>query len=144
KPAAQAEPGPKTQALLAYLAARPRTYRRQELYDLFCANADDPAGALRWHLSRMRRWLGAPLVVAEEEGVRFNHAAAWVDSVEFAQTLSGDLTTQTEASLVTAVDSYRGEFLAGMALPDMPEFELWLLGERTRLHEYYERGLSEL
>ena len=38
----------------------------------------------------------------------------------------------------------RREFLAGAALPDMPEFELWLLGERTRLHEYYERGLSEL
>ena len=137
-------PGPKTQALLAYLAARPRTYRRQELYDQFCANADDPAAALRWHLSRLRRWLGAPLVVAEDESVRFNHEAARVDSVEFAQTLSGDLSPQSEASRAAAVDAYHGEFLAGAALPDMPEFELWLLGERTRLHEYYERGLSEL
>lgn len=38
----------------------------------------------------------------------------------------------------------RGEFLAGQTLPDAVDFELWLLGELTRLRALWERGLSEL
>src|ERR1700694_5122663 len=87
-PEGRVAPGPKTQALLAYLAGRPQAHRRQKLCELFCANADDPAGALRWHLSRVRRWLGPRVLLVEDERVRFNPDAGQVDSIAFENTLS--------------------------------------------------------
>ena len=35
-------------------------------------------------------------------------------------------------------------FLAGLSLNKAPEFELWLLAERTRLQQLYEGGLTEI
>jgi tetratricopeptide (TPR) repeat protein len=46
--------------------------------------------------------------------------------------------------LATAVDLYRGEFLQDTSLDDSPEFELWLLNQRSRYQRLYERGLEAL
>jgi hypothetical protein len=52
--------GRKAWALLAYLALSDRLPTRQQLVDLLFPDADDPAGALRWNLSELRRLLGGP------------------------------------------------------------------------------------
>ncbi len=52
--------GRKVWALLAYLALREQPPSRQQLIDLLFPDAEDPAGALRWNLSELRRLLGGP------------------------------------------------------------------------------------
>ncbi|MFN8457638.1 MAG: hypothetical protein U0401_23770 [Anaerolineae bacterium] len=56
----------KTWALLAYLAATGQAHRRRTLIDMFCQEADDPGGALRWHLSRIRRQLDPAILRVEK------------------------------------------------------------------------------
>ncbi|MFQ5858909.1 MAG: hypothetical protein ACE5LU_25195 [Anaerolineae bacterium] len=65
----------KTRALLGYLAATRRPHRRQDLADMFCPGARDSAGALRWHLSRLRRALGADAIQTNGENVWLEVAA---------------------------------------------------------------------
>ncbi|HEU5097920.1 MAG TPA: AAA family ATPase, partial [Roseiflexaceae bacterium] len=134
----------KTRAILAYLAATGHPHSRQPLYSLFCQEALDPAGTLRWHLSRIRRHLSPEIIVVAKETVQFNRQAAWVDCVIFQTALDPSPISMDLEALAGVLDLYRGEFLAGMALADSPEFELWLLGERTRLRQLYERGLAEI
>jgi len=50
--------GKKVWALLAYLALSARQPTRQQLIELLFPDAEDPAGALRWNLSELRRLLG--------------------------------------------------------------------------------------
>jgi DNA-binding SARP family transcriptional activator len=139
-----AKPGPKTQALLAYLAARPRSHTRSELYDLFCDNAEDPPAALRWHLNRIRRWIGSDVILAGDDRLQVNLQAASADCSAFEEILGAGLESKTVPHLAAAVDSFRADFLADLSLPEAPEFELWLVGERARFRRLYERGLDEL
>jgi len=134
----------KTRAILAYLAATGQPQSRQSLYDLFCQEALDPAGTLRWHLSRIRRQLNPAIITVAKETVQFNRQAASVDYETFQNTLDRQPISADLDALASALDLYRGDFLAGTALPDAPEFELWLLGERARLRQLYERGLAEI
>src|SRR5262250_2021681 len=48
-------PSRKTRALLAYLAVVQRPQRRERLCEIFWEIPDDPRGALRWSLSRIRQ-----------------------------------------------------------------------------------------
>src|SRR5262249_42381059 len=48
-------PSRKTRALLAYLAVVARPQRRERLCEMFWQIPDDPRGALRWSLSRIRQ-----------------------------------------------------------------------------------------
>ncbi|MGT2468381.1 AfsR/SARP family transcriptional regulator [Mesorhizobium atlanticum] len=52
-------PSRKTRALLAYLAVTARQNQRERLCDIFWDIPDDPRGALRWSLSKIRQALGA-------------------------------------------------------------------------------------
>lgn len=137
-------PRRKTRALLAYLAATGRAHTRTTLADLFCQEAQNPGRVLRLLLSRIRRQLHPDLLLIEGETVQFDHAAAWVDHAAFVRVLDGDLASHEPNTVAKTVDLVRGQFLDGMALPDAPEFELWLLGERARLQRLYERGLNHL
>ncbi len=138
------KPGRKTQALLAYLAARPRMHTHSELYDLFCDSAEDPPAALRWHLNRIRHWLGSSIIRSVDDRLQINTQAAQVDCTEFDRALDAGMEILSISTISAAVDLFRGEFLADLSLPDASEFELWLLGERARFRRLYERGLNEL
>ena len=62
----------KTRALLAFLALTGRPHRRERLCDLFWELPDDPRGALRWSLSKLRAVLNnlaRPRVDADRERV---------------------------------------------------------------------------
>ena len=49
----------KTRALLAYLAVLQKQQRRERLCEMFWDVPDDPRGALRWSLSKLRQILNA-------------------------------------------------------------------------------------
>lgn len=137
-------PRRKTRALLAYLAVAHQLHTRQALMDLFCQDAQSPARALSLLFTRMRQRLGTDVLITDNNTVQFNAQSAWVDFAIFQQQLSGDLSPKSAADLQTAVALYRGEFLEGLTLPDAPEFELWLLGQRAQARHLLERGLLAL
>ncbi len=134
----------KTRAILAYLAATTQAQSRHSLCAIFCQNAADPAGTLRWHLSRIRRHTDPRSLVAGRETVALDGSVAWVDCRHFQDRLDGDLQALDMDALATALSLYRGEFLTGLSLGDAPEFELWLLGERARYQQLYIRGMATL
>jgi DNA-binding SARP family transcriptional activator len=74
KPAAL-PPSRKTRALLGYLVATRRPQRRERLCTLFWEVPDDPRGALRWSLSKLRALVdepdGAPCIRADRETAAF-------------------------------------------------------------------------
>ncbi|MFQ5421962.1 MAG: BTAD domain-containing putative transcriptional regulator [Anaerolineae bacterium] len=128
----------KARALLAYLAVSSQLQPRHELATLFCAEADDPGRALRLLLSRIRRRVKQNILVAAGDAIGFNAQAGWVDCLAFEQEMkSGDPTPD-------AINLYRGNFLSNLALPDAPEFELWVLSQRSYYRQLYERGLIRL
>ena len=55
--------GKKVWAVLAYLALAEQPPTRQVLASLLFPEAEDPANALRWNLSELRRLLGGPETV---------------------------------------------------------------------------------
>lgn len=133
----------KTRAILAYLAATDRTHTRHALIDLFCQGANDPAGLLRWHLSRIRRQLHEDILIVTPQEVTFNRPVAETDLALFEQVLNNPDRFNTRM-ISSTIDLYRGPFLEDLTLPGAAEFELWLLGERTRIQQLYEKGMNIL
>jgi DNA-binding SARP family transcriptional activator len=133
----------KTSALLVYLLVTGRAHHRERLIDLFCQQADRPAATLRTLLSRIRQ-LAPEALLTENQTVLYDPRSVWVDFLEFEGVFGGDLASHPVGTLTSTADLYRGEFLQGLALPDAPEFELWLLGERVRFIQLHEKGLTEL
>lgn len=115
--------GAKPWALLAFLAGSARARQRSEVAQLLFGEADDPLGALRWNLAAVRRLLGLPDVLKGDELVLNLPAGAVVDTWLVTDGAEGAL----------GLASLGNELLAGLAFPDSPGFELWLLNERRRL-----------
>ncbi|MCB9641124.1 MAG: AAA family ATPase [Myxococcales bacterium] len=133
----------KTLALVGYLCASRGPHRRANLADLLCASADDPVGTLRWHLSRIRKVLGADVLETQRDIVALAFPEDKIDLTRFERTLSTFLTEHTDEQLDDALSLYRGELLEGLKINDAAEFDLWLLSERNRLKMLYEQGLQE-
>src|SRR5215470_5615258 len=72
-------PSKKTRALLAYLAVVPRPQRRERLCEMFWEIPDDPRGALRWSLSRIRQIVGS----GDESCVRADRNTVFLDPAGF-------------------------------------------------------------
>ncbi len=121
----------KSRALLVYLAATDQPVNRAALQILFFPQANDPAGSLRWHLSRIRRTLGKEVLVETAVGLSLNPQLVWVDSRAFDQIMAQPLAQADPDELRRVLALYQDEFLTGLVLPDSPEFELWLLGRRA-------------
>ncbi len=72
----------KTRALLAYLVVDQRPHRRERLCSMLWDVTDDPRGALRWSLSKLRALVDEPerpRIVADRDGVAFDGAGVSVD-----------------------------------------------------------------
>jgi DNA-binding SARP family transcriptional activator len=127
-------PSRKTRALLGYLAATLRPHRRDALCDLLWSDADDPRGALRWSLSRLRPVLDndSPRLVADRDHIelRLDPESTDVSKFRCAPEATG-LPTATVEALLAATE---GEFLEGLELPDCWRFHHWLVAEREALH----------
>src|SRR5215471_20406081 len=62
-------PSRKTRALLAYLAVVGRPQRRERLCEMFWEIPDDPRGALRWSLSKLRQVAGHDTLVRADRNI---------------------------------------------------------------------------
>lgn len=136
----------KMRALLAYLAVeREQDHSREALAGLLW-NGSDPAtarGNLRRTLSDLRRVLELPsgktLFIAGKHTLRFARDA-YIDVLEFSAAAPSCISAPTAihcerciAQMEHMAGLYRGEFMAGLSLPDCPDFEDWLLLQRESL-----------
>ena len=117
--------GRKVWALFAYLALSTRPPTRQLLAELLFPDAEDPASALRWNLSELRRLLGSPETAGSGTTVRLRMPSG--SAVDVHVLLEG---TSGEAVDLPGLGR---ELLEGVDVEASPGFAAWLLGERRRL-----------
>lgn len=141
----------KAVALAAYLSIeQDRSHAREHLASLLWPNltAESARGNLRQALRRLRDALGpsAPEFLAvTRDTLRFHaaHPDCRVDVAVLTEPFPGcghgpgpdssAVCAQCLGGLESRLAVYRGEFLAGLALSDAPEFELWLDARRQSL-----------
>ncbi|WP_166645011.1 AAA family ATPase [Dongia mobilis] len=131
-------PSKKTRALLAYLAATARPHRRERLCSLFWDIPDDPRGALRWSLSRLRPLLdseNATRIIADRDNVALAVDSLSVDFHEFGRVLARPEASPTE--LAAAADLVEGEFAEGLELGACADFQLWLTTQREAVRRQH-------
>lgn len=143
----------KAPALLAYLAVTRRPHPREALAALLWGGLPDADARnnLRQALTSLRRSL-EPYLLITRETIGFNPAHAhFLDVTTFercVQAARGDVPLADRAAwLKEAAALYQGDFLAGFTVRDAPEFEDWLLVQRTRLRElavHLLHGLTQL
>lgn len=140
-------PSRKTRALLAYLAVVDRPQRRERLCEMFWDIPDDPRGALRWSLSKLRR------IVDDESRARldaqrdtvFLHTDGIDLDIDRVAGLDPDRLDGVETStLEDAVAAFRGGFLEDLYLSNSPEFEAWRTAHANGLEILRLRLLREL
>jgi DNA-binding SARP family transcriptional activator len=110
-------PSRKTRALLAYLSLQPRRFRREQLCELLWEIPDDPLGALRWSLSKLRRLVDdgrRVRVLADRNSVAFDSADVSIDVRELRQLAGPRLAASATAQLEAAAARFRGNFLEGL------------------------------
>src|SRR5262249_42295019 len=138
-------PGQKDRALLAVLAvASGDVQSRERLAGLLWSEHGDRQArdSLKQALVRLRRCLGGAdgsALRSDRQSVALDRTALDVDVLAFEELVRDD----TLASLTQATALYRGDLLEGIAIRD-PAFEDWLLVERQRLLQLFERALSSL
>lgn len=143
----------KVQALAAFLVAhRGQGFGREYLASLLWPEKDGEAGRrnLRQALYNLRSTLeddGPALFRTDSGSVRFEpEGAYWLDVEAFDQLLhpSRAAPASDTGSLIAAVRLYRGDFLAGLQVPESLGFEDWLVQEQERLRESVLGALRDL
>ena len=123
----------KTRALLAYLAMTGRAHRRDHLCAMFWDLPDDPRGALRWSLSRLRPLVNDPetaRIVADRDTVRFDPAGVYVDVIAVRRRCAAGLAAIETSELRDFAQVLQGAFLEGLSLPRCDGFQSWCIAER--------------
>ncbi|WP_246680665.1 alpha/beta fold hydrolase [Mesorhizobium sp. B3-1-9] len=117
-------PSRKTRALLAYLAVTARQHQRERLCEIFWDIPDDPRGALRWSLSKIRQVLGGveTALAADRNAVALNVAT---DYARLAPLVKADLSSRSTEELEAVLASIRGGFLADLSLERCFDYEAW-------------------
>jgi DNA-binding SARP family transcriptional activator len=124
----------KAKALLYYLAVTGRAQPRSVLAGLFWGGVAESHArrSLTMTLSNLRRLLGSYLDI-DRETIAFKLDSAYgLDVAAFNSEVEGMADTVNLEALKQAIALYRGDFLEGFYLQDAPEFEQWVLIERTR------------
>ncbi|MBO9724871.1 MAG: alpha/beta fold hydrolase [Novosphingobium sp.] len=136
----------KTRALLAYLAATDRPARREHLCGLLWDLPDDPRGALRWSLSKIR-----PLVddadrvrlIAEGETVSLDCSDICVDWRRLREVAGGDV-RKVGSEILEAAVAPEGELLEGAEMRACDTFQGWLVAMREDTRRWQLTILREL
>jgi DNA-binding SARP family transcriptional activator len=115
--------GAKAWALLAYVALNRGAHSRPRLAEVLFPGAEDPLGALRWNLAALRRLLSLPESLRGDD-ITFDVPDGTRVDVQLLE--SGASAALDEPGL-------GHDLLEGLAFPDAPVFETWLLTERRRL-----------
>ena len=137
----------KVPALLAYLAVTRRAHSRDKLAALFWGEMTDADAKnnLRQALTNLRKFFEDELTITRDT-IEFT-GDAFVDSLEFDSTLRSASSLDLQPASVILTESlrlYRGDFLEGFHIREAPEFEDWLLAERSRLRELALQALHTL
>jgi pimeloyl-ACP methyl ester carboxylesterase/DNA-binding SARP family transcriptional activator len=123
----------KTRALLVFLAATGKEQRRERLCQLFWDVPDDPRGALRWSLSKLRNAVdgdGVRRLLADRESVRLALDDARCDLTELVQ-----LADTNDVPSLEKAARRSGEFAPGLDLRGCEEFESWLFAMREDVRQ---------
>ncbi|MCI0398127.1 MAG: tetratricopeptide repeat protein [Chloroflexi bacterium] len=154
----------KARALLAYLAMEGhRPHPRDRLADLLWGDYPQEAAraSLRQALSNLRQALaplesaGEPLLAITRQNVTLatGHPEFWTDAGRFDELMSEcarhvhqELARCSECilHLCEASELYRGDFLAGLFLPDSPAFDEWRLLQQEARHQQILTALNAL
>lgn len=145
----------KVRALFVYLACQAgRAFSRDHLAGLLWPEQEEDGArhALRQALYNLRSALpgkdnpNPPLLVSHGE-IRINPASGlWVDVHAFEESIKRGAARDAADPhhLATAVQLYRGDFLAGFFVRDSSSFEEWLIAEQERLREATVEALRTL
>ncbi len=145
----------KVRALFVYLACQHgRAFSREHLAGLLWPEQEEDGArhALRQALYNLRSALpgrdsaNPPLLVSHGE-IRINPSAGlWVDVHAFEDSIKRGAARDAADPhhLATAVQLYRGDFLAGFFVRDSTSFEEWLIAEQERLREATVEALRTL
>ncbi len=128
-------PSKKTRALLAYLVTSGRPHSRARLCDLLWEGPDDPRGALRWSLTKLRPLLdeaGTARLITDRERVAFTSDGAAVDVMQLATLASAGVSSAGTEELKSAAALFSGEFAEGLDLPACYRFHEWCTAEREK------------
>ena len=136
----------KTRALLAYLAVTDRPHSRDRLCSLLWDVTDDPRGALRWSLSRLRKVLcvDADRIQADHLQVALSPFGIRIDACELSRMHRQGFVSMETYELERASTLYRGEFLEGLELPDFLDFRGWCIDQREQLRRGHAELLTEI
>ena len=135
----------KTRALLAYLALTRAPHRREQLCEMFWDVPDDPRGALRWSLSKIRSLVDEQeltRLLADRQTVELRTEALDIDF--FATEVCAGAKAASLDRLASAAASFRGPLLADLELPDNSSFHSWLLSLREDARKLQTRILHSL
>ncbi|WP_108163365.1 alpha/beta hydrolase [Saccharospirillum sp. MSK14-1] len=135
----------RTRALLAYLVMTARTHRRERLCEVFWKLPDDPRGALRWSLSKIRGLVNQAdqeRLAADRERVSLVSDDIAVDVRIMASQLDeGQLSTHELESMRLKLQE---PLLDGLDLADQELYQQWLSNERLAVKKLRLRVLSLL
>jgi TolB-like protein/DNA-binding SARP family transcriptional activator len=140
-------PSKRTRALLGYIAATGRRHRRDQLISMFWELPDDPRGALRWSLSKLRPLVDDPdqaRIVADRDSVAFEPGGAQVDLTELREAVGKGLDSRPTDELIALAETIRGEFLAGIDLSGCDDFAAWLVAQREDVRALRAKLLAAL
>ncbi|MGZ8348665.1 MAG: alpha/beta fold hydrolase [Allosphingosinicella sp.] len=124
----------KTRALLAYLASSGRSHRREHLCTLLWDVPDDPKGALRWSLSKLRALVDEPdrpRLIADRDQVALDLEGVAVD----LHALRAQAETDDLATLQALTEQCRQPFCDGLDLARCEEFTSWCIAERENVRQ---------
>ena len=136
----------KAQALLYYLAVTGRPHTRPTLAGLFWG--DQPEAAARTSLSKCLsnlRDLVGDAVLIDRQTVVFNRQQPYhLETEGFLAGMGQPPTPETLPTWQAALALYRGDFLEGFYVREAPDFEQWVLVQRTHYREAVLHGLHTL
>lgn len=150
-------PSKRTRALLGYLTALAASggppggaHSRARLCELLWEGPADPRAALRWSLTKLRPLVddvgGCPRLCCDREHVRLlaTPPGTEIDLAAVRALLAGGLAPMPIDDLCRAAARFRGDFLAGLELPDCYRFQEWLSAEREELRRLHTSVLAAL
>lgn len=140
-------PSRKTRALLGYLVVNQQPTRRERLCELLWDIPDDPRGALRWSLTKLRGLVDDEdrrRILSDRDQVEFEANGARVDWHQAFAPADDDLDQLDLGALTELAALFRGPFLQDADLSSCPEFNVWLVAQRDRAQMRHKRILSLL
>ncbi|WP_395344515.1 alpha/beta fold hydrolase [Ningiella sp. W23] len=134
----------KTRALLVYLLLTARPHRRDRLCEMFWDIPDDPRGALRWSLSKLRNIVNdneQTRVLADRERIELATSDIQIDIRSIEALCQNDLSRQQLTDILQALND---PLLEGLDLPNHETYQNWLTSERISVEKLHTEVIQRL